>query len=102
MLGVRGAHPTNPGENASNLARVVAAGVLAGELSLLSALAAGHLVKSHLTHNRSSQNLAVSGSCIKFSVSSGCFSSPPPWKSLERTCLTTETPSYVPHVLCVD
>jgi len=31
--------------------------VLAGELSLLSALAAGHLVKSHLTLNRSTANL---------------------------------------------
>ena len=52
MLGVQGAHKTNPGENASQLARIVCATVLAGELSLLSALAAGHLVKSHLTHNR--------------------------------------------------
>ena len=52
MLGVRGPHKTNPGENASQLARIVCATVLAGELSLLSALAAGHLVKSHLTHNR--------------------------------------------------
>ena len=52
MLGVQGAHETNPGENASQLARIVCATVLAGELSLLSALAAGHLVKSHLTHNR--------------------------------------------------
>lgn len=52
MLGVRGPHKTNPGENASQLARIVCSTVLAGELSLLSALAAGHLVKSHLTHNR--------------------------------------------------
>ena len=52
MLGVKGAHKTNPGENAAQLARVVCATVLAGELSLMSALAAGHLVKSHLTHNR--------------------------------------------------
>lgn len=53
MLGVRGAHPTNPGENARRLARIVAAGVLAGELSLCSALAAGHLVQAHMSHNRS-------------------------------------------------
>ncbi|CCC07826.1 unnamed protein product [Sordaria macrospora k-hell] len=53
MLGVRGPHPTNPGENARRLARVVAAAVLAGELSLCSALAAGHLVKAHMAHNRS-------------------------------------------------
>eukprot|EP00088_Acartia_fossae_P025816 TRINITY_DN2659_c0_g1_i1.p1 TRINITY_DN2659_c0_g1~~TRINITY_DN2659_c0_g1_i1.p1 ORF type:complete len:806 (+),score=231.58 TRINITY_DN2659_c0_g1_i1:171-2420(+) len=54
MLGVKGPHPTNPGENASQLARIVCGAVLAGELSLMSALAAGHLVRSHLRHNRSS------------------------------------------------
>ncbi|RMZ78388.1 hypothetical protein DV738_g3891, partial [Chaetothyriales sp. CBS 135597] len=53
LLGVRGSHPTNPGENARRLARIMAAGVLAGELSLCSALAAGHLVKAHMAHNRS-------------------------------------------------
>ncbi|KAA8647360.1 hypothetical protein EYZ11_013094 [Aspergillus tanneri] len=53
MLGVRGSHPTNPGENARKLARIVGAAVLAGELSLCSALAAGHLVRAHMAHNRS-------------------------------------------------
>ncbi|KAJ5805548.1 uncharacterized protein N7503_003150 [Penicillium pulvis] len=53
LLGVRGAHPTNPGENARQLSRIIAASVLAGELSLCSALAAGHLVKAHMAHNRS-------------------------------------------------
>lgn len=53
MLGVRGSHPTNAGENARRLARIVAAAVLAGELSLCSALAAGHLVRAHMAHNRS-------------------------------------------------
>ena len=53
MLGVRGPHPTSPGENSRRLARVVAAAVLAGELSLCSALAAGHLVRAHMQHNRS-------------------------------------------------
>ncbi|OQO14984.1 hypothetical protein B0A48_00366 [Cryoendolithus antarcticus] len=53
LLGVRGPHPTTPGANAQQLARIVAAGVLAGELSLCSALAAGHLVKAHMSHNRS-------------------------------------------------
>ena len=52
MLGLVGPHSSKPGENASQLARVISATVLAGELSLLSALAAGHLVKSHMTHNR--------------------------------------------------
>ncbi|KAI9778710.1 MAG: 3-hydroxy-3-methylglutaryl-coenzyme A (HMG-CoA) reductase isozyme [Geoglossum umbratile] len=53
FLGVRGPHPTSPGDNARKLARIIAAAVLAGELSLCSALAAGHLVKSHMAHNRS-------------------------------------------------
>lgn len=52
MLGVKGANYDLPGKNADQLARVVSAGVLAAELSLMSALAAGHLVKSHLEHNR--------------------------------------------------
>lgn len=53
LLGVRGPHPTEPGKNARQLARIVAAGVLAAELSLGAALAAGHLVRSHMIHNRS-------------------------------------------------
>lgn len=53
MLGVRGSHPTNPGDNARKLARIVASAVMAGELSLCAALAAGHLVQSHMAHNRS-------------------------------------------------
>uniref|UniRef100_A0AAR2JA66 3-hydroxy-3-methylglutaryl-coenzyme A reductase n=1 Tax=Pygocentrus nattereri TaxID=42514 RepID=A0AAR2JA66_PYGNA len=57
MLGVQGASEAHPGENARQLARVVCATVLAGELSLMAALAAGHLVKSHMTHNRSKLNL---------------------------------------------
>ncbi|XP_055360362.1 3-hydroxy-3-methylglutaryl-coenzyme A reductase-like isoform X2 [Betta splendens] len=52
MLGVQGASQDCPGENSRQLARVVCATVLAGELSLMAALAAGHLVKSHMTHNR--------------------------------------------------
>lgn len=52
LLRVKGPHPTNPGENARQLARVVASAVLAAELSLCSALAAGHLVQSHMQHNR--------------------------------------------------
>ncbi|CAL8320137.1 unnamed protein product [Lota lota] len=58
MLGVQGSSPGHPGENARQLARVVCAAVLAGELSLMAALAAGHLVKSHMTHNRSKVNLS--------------------------------------------
>ncbi|KAI8338669.1 3-hydroxy-3-methylglutaryl coenzyme A reductase [Chlamydoabsidia padenii] len=53
MLGVRGPHPTEPGKNAQRLARIICASVMAGELSLCAALAAGHLVKAHMAHNRS-------------------------------------------------
>lgn len=56
MLGVKGAHPTHPGQNAQALARIIAAAVMAGELSLLSALAAGHLIRAHMAHNRSQTN----------------------------------------------
>ncbi|KAH0628022.1 hypothetical protein JD844_008674 [Phrynosoma platyrhinos] len=57
MLGVQGASTENPGENARQLAKIVCATVMAGELSLMAALAAGHLVKSHMIHNRSKINL---------------------------------------------
>ncbi|CAO3576664.1 unnamed protein product [Absidia cylindrospora] len=53
MLGVRGPHPTEPGKNAQRLARIICASVMAGELSLCAALAAGHLVRAHMAHNRS-------------------------------------------------
>eukprot|EP00250_Pteridium_aquilinum_P002540 c12761_g1_i1 orf=482-2194(-) len=59
LLGVKGASLNLPGENAQKLARVVAGAVLAGELSLMSALAAGHLVKSHMKYNRSSKNICA-------------------------------------------
>jgi hydroxymethylglutaryl-CoA reductase (NADPH) len=67
LLGVKGASSTVPGANAQKLASIVAASVLAGELSLMSALAAGHLVKSHMKYNRSSKNIneaALAGKCI--------------------------------------
>ncbi|KAG8533725.1 uncharacterized protein KY384_001466 [Bacidia gigantensis] len=70
LLGVRGAHATNPGDNARRLARIIAAGVLAGELSLCSALAAGHLVKAHMAHNRSGAPTRT-GTPVSTAVSSG-------------------------------
>ncbi|CAI6361597.1 unnamed protein product [Macrosiphum euphorbiae] len=57
MLGVRGANSETPGANAKRLARILCATVLAGELSLMSALTAGHLVKSHMIHNRSAPSI---------------------------------------------
>lgn len=53
MLGIAGAHATSPGANAQRLARIICAAVMAGELSLMSALAAGHLIQAHMKHNRS-------------------------------------------------
>ena len=41
-----------PGDNAKKLANVVASAVMAGELSLLAALAANTLVAAHMQHNR--------------------------------------------------
>jgi len=57
MLGLRGANAEVPGENASNFARIVCATVLAGELSLMAALANHQLVESHMRHNRSTVSL---------------------------------------------
>lgn len=59
LLGVKGANAESPGANAQALARIVAGTVLAGEISLMSALAAGQLVKSHMKYNRSSNNIAL-------------------------------------------
>lgn len=52
LIGVNGPNREFPGENARGLAKVICASVMAGELSLLSALAAGHLVSSHMKYNR--------------------------------------------------
>jgi hydroxymethylglutaryl-CoA reductase (NADPH) len=52
MLGVSGSNPAAPGANASKLATIVAATVLAGELSLNAALASGHLISAHMDLNR--------------------------------------------------
>lgn len=53
LLGVQGPHKDTPGANAQRLARIIAASVMAGELSLMGALSAGHLIKAHMAHNRS-------------------------------------------------
>lgn len=55
-LKLLGLHEVNgmPGKTAQQLARIICGTVLAGELSLLSALASNHLVKSHMKLNRQS------------------------------------------------
>ncbi|XP_058767668.1 3-hydroxy-3-methylglutaryl-coenzyme A reductase 3-like [Vicia villosa] len=58
LLGVKGASKDSPGANSRLLATIVAGSVLAGELSLMSAIAAGQLVKSHMKYNRSSKDIS--------------------------------------------
>ena len=55
LLCVKGANQVEPGANAQRLARIICASVMAGELSLMGALAAGHLIKAHMAHNRTPQ-----------------------------------------------
>lgn len=58
LLGVKGASKESPGANSRLLASIVAGSVLAGELSLMSAIAAGQLVNSHMKYNRSSRDIS--------------------------------------------
>ncbi|KAF8022437.1 hypothetical protein BT93_F0078 [Corymbia citriodora subsp. variegata] len=62
LLSVKGASRESPGANARRLATIVAGAVLAGELSLMSAISAGQLVKSHMKYNRSSRDVTKVGS----------------------------------------
>jgi len=55
---VKGASKECPGANSRLLATIVAGSVLAGELSLMSAIAAGQLVKSHMKYNRSNRDMS--------------------------------------------
>ncbi|XP_071696096.1 3-hydroxy-3-methylglutaryl-coenzyme A reductase 3-like [Rutidosis leptorrhynchoides] len=57
LLGVKGASKNEPGSNSRVLATIVAGSVLAGELSLMSAISAGQLVKSHMKYNRSTRDI---------------------------------------------
>lgn len=52
IMGCKGGSREEPGKNAQRLALVVAAATMAGELSLMSALAANTLVQAHMKHNR--------------------------------------------------
>lgn len=63
LMGIRGSTESNAQapdsqdseSNACILARIICATVMAAELSLLASLTEGTLVKSHMTHNRSTQ-----------------------------------------------
>ncbi|KAH9260867.1 hydroxymethylglutaryl-CoA reductase (NADPH) [Batrachochytrium salamandrivorans] len=52
LLGVKGSVQAEPGANAKRFASIVAASVLAGELSLNAALASNHLISAHMALNR--------------------------------------------------
>ncbi|KAJ6731236.1 3-HYDROXY-3-METHYLGLUTARYL-COENZYME A REDUCTASE [Salix viminalis] len=62
LLGVKGASKESPGSNSRLLASIVAGSVLAGELSLMAAIAQGQLVKSHMKYNRSSRDISEAAS----------------------------------------
>lgn len=51
-MGCQGGDRQNPGSNAQRLALITATTVMAGELSLIAALAANTLVQAHMQHNR--------------------------------------------------
>lgn len=88
LLGVRGAHPTDPGENARRLARIMGAAVLAGELSLCGALAAGHLVKAHMAHNRSAAP-STAPSVVPTRAATPVSETVKPFKKLQRSPTTS-------------
>ncbi|KAF8377960.1 hypothetical protein HHK36_031349 [Tetracentron sinense] len=62
LLGVKGASKEAPGSNSRLLATIIAGSVLAGELSLMSAIASGQLVQSHMKYNRSSKDVTQAAS----------------------------------------
>ena len=71
ICGVRGAAKgpgSQPGDNARKLAQIVGASVLAGELSLMAALAANHLVRSHMQHNRKPADAAPTAVAVQASI----------------------------------
>lgn len=61
-MGCQGGCSARAGEHAQKLAQIVAAATMAGELSLLAALAANTLVAAHMQHNRKPQQAAVPSS----------------------------------------
>jgi hydroxymethylglutaryl-CoA reductase (NADPH) len=106
MLGLKGAHPTDPGHNSQMLARLISASVMAGELSLISALAAGHLVRAHLVHNRSQTNTPATSRPVTPGVTSGVpnaspappfWASPAPQRGLKPISNSSSTTSLPPY-----
>jgi len=100
MLGFKGAHPTHPGHNAQMLARLIAAAVMAGELSLISALAAGHLVRAHLVHNRSQTNTPATSRPVTPGIpnsASAFWDAPSAHRGLKGLSSSSSTASLPPY-----
>jgi hydroxymethylglutaryl-CoA reductase (NADPH) len=92
ICGVRGAAKgasSSPGDNSRKLAQIVAASVLAGELSLMAALAANHLVRSHMQHNRKPTEPAPTAMEVQASLLRKNSSTP----NLSLVADTASTPS---------
>ncbi|XP_063705325.1 3-hydroxy-3-methylglutaryl-coenzyme A reductase [Culicoides brevitarsis] len=103
LLGIRGAHPTHPAENARQLARVICATVMAGELSLMAALVNSDLVKSHMRHNRSSIAVnsgapGISGQSLTPSQASELFQKVAQQHHQTSSSSSTTTSSSMPTV----
>jgi hypothetical protein len=96
MLGLQGAHSTSPGHNARKLARLIVAAVMAGELSLMSALAAGHLIKAHMAHNRSQPGTPNSASASSMSPLSSRPETPAPFAVLSHKTANGNGPYLTP------
>lgn len=91
MMQVRGSSKeAGPGANGDHFAQLIATSVLAGELSLLSAIAAGHLVNSHMQLNRGKGPAAAHGkapiapSAASSSDASAACSAPEPGTCLAK------------------
>jgi hydroxymethylglutaryl-CoA reductase (NADPH) len=79
ICGVRGAAKgpdSQPGDNSRKFAQIVGSAVLAGELSLIAALAANHLVQSHMQHNRKPTASVPVGASQEATASSAVASAP--------------------------
>jgi len=77
MVQCKGADKNSPGGNPDRLAELIAVAVLGGELSLLSAISAGQLVRAHMALNRGkNQNEATPKPAIATAAASACEANP--------------------------
>lgn len=96
ICGVRGAAKgpdSKPGDNSRKLAQIVGSSVLAGELSLIAALAANHLVHSHMQHNRKPA-AAVEAAPVKGNVRKNA--SMPDFSHVVDVTASSHAPAHAP------